>query len=29
MSGVRGEPPPPTLKVCCNTLGGYRKSLLS
>ena len=28
VSGVRGEPPPPTLKVCCNTLSGYRKSLV-
>jgi hypothetical protein len=24
ISGVRGEPPPPTLKVCLNALGGYR-----
>jgi acyclic terpene utilization AtuA family protein len=24
ISGVRGEPPPPELKVCLNTLGGYR-----
>jgi hypothetical protein len=24
ISGVRGEPPPPTVKVCLNTLGGYR-----
>jgi hypothetical protein len=28
VSGVRGAPPPPTLKVCCNTLSGYRKSLV-
>ncbi|OXM66269.1 MULTISPECIES: acyclic terpene utilization AtuA family protein [Amycolatopsis] len=24
ISGTRGEPPPPTLKVCLNTLGGFR-----
>jgi Acyclic terpene utilisation family protein AtuA len=24
ISGARGEPPPPTLKVCLNTLGGFR-----
>lgn len=24
ISGVRGEPPPPTVKVCLNNLGGYR-----
>jgi hypothetical protein len=24
ISGVRGEPPPPELKVCLNVLGGYR-----
>jgi hypothetical protein len=24
ISGVRGEAPPPTLKVCLNTLGGFR-----
>ncbi|ATB44515.1 acyclic terpene utilization AtuA family protein [Corallococcus macrosporus] len=24
VSGVRGEPPPPTVKVCLNHLGGYR-----
>ncbi|MBO0874677.1 MAG: DUF1446 domain-containing protein [Pseudonocardia sp.] len=24
ISGVRGEPPPPELKVCLNTLGGFR-----
>ncbi len=24
VSGVRGEPPPPTSKVCVNTLGGFR-----
>ncbi len=28
VSGVRGEPPPPTLKVCCNTLSGYRNSVV-
>ena len=27
VSGVRGAPPPPTLKVCCNTLSGYRNSV--
>jgi hypothetical protein len=27
ISGARGEPPPPTLKVCCNTLSGYRNSV--
>jgi hypothetical protein len=27
VSGVRGEPPPPTLKVCCNTLRGYRNAV--
>ena len=26
ISGVRGEPPPPTLKVSLNALGGYRNS---
>lgn len=26
-SGVRGEPPPVTSKVCINTLGGYRNSM--
>ncbi len=26
LSGVRGEPPPPDLKVCINALGGYRNS---
>jgi hypothetical protein len=26
VSGVRGEPPPPTLKVAMNELGGYRNS---
>ncbi|HYD48452.1 MAG TPA: acyclic terpene utilization AtuA family protein [Terriglobales bacterium] len=25
--GVRGEPPPPTTKVCINYLGGYRNSM--
>ncbi len=25
--GVRGEPPPPTTKVCINYLGGYRNSV--
>lgn len=24
IQGVRGEPPPPTLKVCLNHIGGYR-----
>jgi hypothetical protein len=28
VSGVRGEPPPPTLKVCCNTLRGYRNAVV-
>jgi hypothetical protein len=28
VTGVRGAPPPATLKVCCNTLSGYRKSLV-
>jgi hypothetical protein len=27
ISGVRGEPPPPTLKVGLNTLGGFRNSV--
>ena len=27
VSGVRGEPPPPTLKVSCNTLRGYRNAV--
>lgn len=27
VSGVRGEPPPPTAKVCINYLGGYRNSM--
>jgi hypothetical protein len=27
ISGVRGEPPPPTLKVSVNTLGGYRNQV--
>jgi Acyclic terpene utilisation family protein AtuA len=27
ISGVRGEPPPPTLKVAMNELGGYRHDL--
>ena len=27
VTGVRGEPPPPTLKVCCNTLSGYRNAV--
>ena len=26
ISGVRGEPPPPTAKVCINHLGGFRNS---
>src|SRR5207245_6232251 len=25
--GVRGEPPPPTTKVCVNYLGGYRNTV--
>jgi hypothetical protein len=28
ISGVRGEPPPATLKVCCNTLEGYRNEVV-
>jgi hypothetical protein len=28
VTGVRGEPPPPTLKVCCNTLSGYRNAVV-
>jgi hypothetical protein len=27
VSGVRGEPPPPTTKVCINYLGGYRNTV--
>ena len=27
ISGVRGEPPPPTLKVSLNTLGGFRNQV--
>ncbi|PXY23558.1 exopolyphosphatase [Prauserella coralliicola] len=27
VSGVRGEPPPPTLKVCLNRLGGFRNEV--
>ncbi|MBC7171568.1 MAG: DUF1446 domain-containing protein [Polyangiaceae bacterium] len=27
ISGARGEPPPPTLKVCLNTLGGFRNEM--
>ncbi|HEX3726092.1 MAG TPA: acyclic terpene utilization AtuA family protein [Pirellulales bacterium] len=27
MSGVRGEPAPPTVKVCLNYLGGYRNQM--
>jgi hypothetical protein len=27
VTGVRGEPPPPTLKVCLNHLGGFRNSM--
>ncbi|ASR39464.1 exopolyphosphatase [Prauserella marina] len=27
LSGVRGEPPPPTLKVCRNALGGFRNEV--
>src|SRR5439155_9183530 len=25
--GVKGEPPPPTTKVCINYLGGYRNTV--
>jgi hypothetical protein len=28
VAGVQGEPPPPTLKVCCNTLSGYRNEVV-
>jgi hypothetical protein len=27
ISGVRGEPPPPTVKVCLNSLGGHRNEV--
>ena len=27
VSGIRGEPPPPTTKVCINYLGGYRNAM--
>ena len=27
VSGVRGEPPPPTLKVSLNSIGGYRNAM--
>ncbi len=27
LSGVQGEPPPPTLKVCINRPGGYRQDM--
>jgi hypothetical protein len=27
LSGTRGTPPPPTLKVCMNFLGGYRNTM--
>ena len=27
ISGVRGEPPPPTAKVCLNVAGGFRNSM--
>ncbi|MEN6447548.1 MAG: acyclic terpene utilization AtuA family protein [Syntrophaceae bacterium] len=27
VTGVKGEPPTPTAKVCINTLGGYRNSM--
>ena len=27
ITGVRGEPPPPTLKVCLNPLGGFRNEM--
>jgi hypothetical protein len=28
VSGTRGEPPPATLKVCCNTVDGYRNDVV-
>jgi hypothetical protein len=28
VTGVHGAPPPPTLKVCCNTLSGYRNTVV-
>jgi Acyclic terpene utilisation family protein AtuA len=28
VSGTRGGPPPERLKVCCNTLGGYRNEVV-
>jgi Acyclic terpene utilisation family protein AtuA len=28
VTGVLGEPPPPTLKVCCNVLNGYRNAVV-
>jgi hypothetical protein len=28
VEGVRGEPPPTTTKVCINTFGGYRNSMM-
>jgi hypothetical protein len=28
ISGVKGEPPPSTLKVCLNTVGGYRNEVV-
>jgi len=27
VSGIRGEPPPPTTKVCINYLGGYKNTM--
>ncbi|OJF12486.1 acyclic terpene utilization AtuA family protein [Couchioplanes caeruleus] len=27
ITGVRGEPPPPEVKVCCTSIGGYRNEL--
>jgi hypothetical protein len=27
ITGVRGEPPPPDLKVCCTSIGGYRNEM--
>jgi hypothetical protein len=27
ISGVTGEPPPPTLKVSCNSIGGFRNAM--
>ena len=27
MHGIKGEPPPPTTKVCINYFGGYKNSM--